>query len=132
MNLANVGGTMTGGASVTLTQAGLSASGKSTFTTPSHTRLAPRQVEFLVTPSKPTSGNDPGNARSALRVYFADRTTAEGCCDTKAGSVILDVSCKWSLNQDEALADTAIQYLQALVFNTAFIDGFKKGTLPTA
>jgi hypothetical protein len=131
MNLANVGGSMTGGSTVVLTPAGLSANGKASYTTPSHTRLAPRTVDFLVTPTK-ISGVDPGTARSALRVYFADRTVAEGCCDTKVGSVIIEVSCKWSLNQPESLVDSAIDYLQSLVFDPAFVAGLKSGTLPTS
>lgn len=132
MNLANVGGTMTGGSTVALTGAGSNAGTKVSFTTPAHTRLAPRQVDFLITPTAVKGGADPGVARSGLRIYFADRTTESGCCDPKVGSVIADVNLRWSLNQPESLVDEAIQYLQALVFNADFINGLKKGTLPIA
>lgn len=127
VTVANVGGTMTGGANVVLSPAGL-VGGKSSFTTPSHSRLTPQTVDILMTPAKTTSA-DPGVARGGLKITFGDRQTAEGCCTVQQGSVIIDLGVRWSLNQPEALVDDAIELLQGLVFNSAFIDAVKKGTL---
>lgn len=131
MNLLNFGGTMTGGSTVALTPAGLSAGGKASYTTPTHTRLEPELVDFLVTPAK-TSASEPGVARAGLKVSLANRETAEGCCDVKSGTVIIDVSVRWPLSQPESVVDAAIDYVQALVHSTSFVDAVKKGVLPTA
>lgn len=131
MNLLNVGGTLTGGSTVVLTPAGLYAGGKASFTTPTHTRLEPEVIDFLVTPAK-TSKTDPGVARSGLKISLANRVEEEGCCTVNAGTVIIDVGVRWPLGQPEAILDAAIQKLQALVFSQAFIDGAKKGVLPVS
>lgn len=131
MNLANVGGTMTGGSTVVLTPAGLYSGGKAGFTNPDHTRLEPRTIDFLVRQAVP-QGTNPGVARSGLKIAFANRETAEGCCDAKAGTVIIDVDFRWPLSQPEAVVDSALDYLRALVHTSAFADALKKGILPTA
>lgn len=131
MNLANVGGSMTGGATVVLSPAGLYAGGKASFTTPTHTRLTPETVDFLVTQAKP-SASDPGVARSGLKISLANREETEGCCGVQAGTVIIDVALRWPLSQPESIVDTAVELLQALSFNTAFIDALKKGVLPVS
>lgn len=131
MNLANKGGTMTGGTTVTLSPSGLYAGGKASFTTPDHSRLVPQTVDFLVRQATP-QGTNPGTARSGLKIAFANRETTEGCCDVKAGTVIIDVDFRWPLSQPETLVDAAIDYLRALVHTTAFADALKKGVLPTA
>jgi hypothetical protein len=131
MNLLNKGGTMTGGATVVLTPAGLYAGGKASYTTPDHTRLEPQVIDFLVTQAV-AKGTDPGVARSGLKIAFANREQAEGCCTVQPGTVIIDVGLRWPLAQPEAVVDGAIAYLQALVFSTAFVDALKKGVLPTA
>lgn len=129
VTVANVGGSMTGGSSVVLSYSGSPGYGKASFTTPTNTRLAPRTVDFLMTPAKSTA-SDPGVARGGVKITFADRTSTEGCCTVQAGSVIIDLAVRWSLNQPETLVDDAIDVLQALTFNAAFIDAVKKGTLP--
>lgn len=131
MNLANVGGSMTGGSTVTLTPAGLSAGGKADYTTPTHSQLEPEVISFFVTKPKP-NGSDPGTARSGLKVSFASRTTEEGCCAPAAGTVIVDVSVRWPLSQPQAVLDSVIDYLQSLVFTSAFTDAITKGVLPTS
>jgi hypothetical protein len=131
MNLLNYGGTMTGGSTVVLTPAGLYAGGKASYTTPSHERLTPQVVDFLVTPAV-TSKSEPGTARSGLKVALANRVESEGCCNVQPGTVIIDVGFRWPLSQPESLVDDAIKYLQALVFTSAFVDACKKGTLPVA
>lgn len=131
MNVANVGGTMTGGSTVALSASGLYAGGKAGFTTPDHTRLEPQTVDFLVRQAVP-QGQNPGVARSGLKIAFANRETAEGCCDAKAGVVIIDVDMRWPLSQPETLVDSALSYLRALVHTSAFADALKKGVLPTA
>jgi hypothetical protein len=131
MNLANVGGTMTGGATVVLTAAGLYAGGKASYTTPTHTRLTPQVIDFLVTPASTTKDN-PGVARSGLKIALANRVETEGCCDVQAGTIIIDVGLRWPLSQPESVVDEAIDLLQSLVFNTAFVDALKKGILPTS
>lgn len=131
MNLLNEGGTLTGGATMVLTPAGLYAGGKASFTTPSHTRLTPQVVDFLVTQAS-TTKNDAGTARSGLKIALANRVESEGCCDVQSGTVIIDVGLRWPLSQPEAIVDDAISLLQALVFNTAFVDALKKGVLPVA
>jgi hypothetical protein len=121
---------MTGGLSQTLTAGGIPTPGKAVFFTPTHSRLAQRQVDFLSTPAK-TTNVDPGVARGGMKVTFGDRTSTEGCCTVNAGSVIIDVGVRWSLNQPETLVDEAITELQALVFTPAFIAAVKQGILPT-
>lgn len=133
-----IGATLTGGSTAALTPAGLSAGGKASYTTPEHTRLNPRVVDFLVSSpvqqqaTKKNPNPDPGIARAGLKVAFANREASEGCCGTQLGSVIIDLGVRWSLNQPETLADDAIDYIQGLVFTTAFVDAVKKGTLPVA
>jgi hypothetical protein len=130
MDLANVGGTMTGGSTVALTMSGMFAN-KVSYTTPTHTRLEPRTVDFFLTPSE-TTAKDPGVARAGLKIYFADRLQEEGCCTVAAGSVIVDVGIRWSLNQPDTLVDEALDYLQSAAFSAALSDAIKKGILPTA
>lgn len=48
----------------------------------------------------------------------------------KAGSVIIDVGIRWSLNQDEALVDEAIDIAQSVLYSEAFANAIKKGFLP--
>ena len=131
MNLANVGGSMTGGATVVLTPSGLSAGGKASYTTPNHTRLEPQVIDFLVKQAT-TTKDDPGVARSGLKIALASRSTEEGCCGVTAGTIIFELSCRWPLGQPEALVDSAFDYMQALLFNQSTIDGLKLGTLPVA
>jgi hypothetical protein len=122
---------MTGGSTVVLTPAGLSAGGKASYTNPDHTRLEPRLIDFFVTPPKAV-GADPGVARAGLKLAFASRTTAEGCCSTVPGTVIIDVNIRWPLSQPQSVVDSAVDYLQSLVFNSAFTDAITKGILPTS
>lgn len=130
VTVANVGGSMTGGSSVALTYQGNPQVGKATFSHPNNTRLTPRVVDFLVTPAVTTS-KDPGVGRGGLKITFGDRQTEEGCCNVQQGSVIIDVGVRWALNQPESLVDDAIALLRAVLFNTAFTDAVKKGTLPS-
>lgn len=133
-----IGATLTGGSTAVLTPAGLSAGGKASYTTPEHTRLTPRVVDFLVSApvspqvTKKNPNPAPGVARAGLKISFANRTTAEGCCDVQQGTFIVDLGVRWPLNQPETLADDAIEYIQGLVFTTAFVNAVKLGTLPTA
>jgi hypothetical protein len=129
--LVKIGATLTGGSDVTLSPAGLSAGGKATYTTPDHTRLSPEVVDFLVT--APTSSkNDPGVARSGLKISYASRSQEEGCCSVSLGTVIIDVGFRWPLGQPEAVVDDAIAMLKGLVYTAAFSDALKKGVLPTS
>lgn len=129
MNI-NTGATLTGGATTVLSPAGLTP-GKSVFTGPNHTRVEPNTVEFTVSGGNP-SGNNPGVARTGMKIAFANRLTEEGCCTAKAGSVIIDLGVRWSLDQPETLVDDAIAYLRALVYTTAFEDAVVKGVVPSA
>lgn len=132
MNVLNVGGTMTGGATVVLSASGLYAGGKASFTTPDHTRLNPQIVDFLVTPMQNAGNADPGVARSGLKVSFASRVTEEGCCTPRTGSVIIDVGFRWPLSQPDTVRDDAIELMQALWFNTSFLASLRNGTLPVS
>lgn len=125
-----VGATLTGGSDVVLASAGLSAGGKASFVTPTHTLLEPEAIDIFVTPPT-TSKDDPGTARSGLKVSYASRTTDEGCCTTKAGTVIIDVGVRWPLSQPDTVVDDAIAMLRGLVYNTAFVNAVKLGVLPT-
>jgi len=130
MDLNNVGGTLGSGATVSLTSIGSNVVGKSSFVTPTHSRLANRQIDYLVTQAR-TTPTDPGVARGGLKVTFGDRQTSESCCSVQQGAVIIDVGVRWALNQPEDLVDNAIEYLQALVFSPQFIAAVKKGVLPS-
>lgn len=127
--LTNVGGTLTGGSTVNLSFAGNSTGTKASFLAPTSTRLAPKQVDFYSNPAK-TSATDPGVARGGLKITFADRQATEGCCGVQAGSVIIDLGIRWSLNQPESLLDAALDYLQSAVFSAEFISAVKTGALP--
>lgn len=126
--VANVGGTLTGGASVTLNFAGNSDGKKAAYTHPDHTRLAPRVVDVLMKPAKTTNA-DPGIAQGGLKITFGNRQTSSECCTVQSGNVIIDTNVRWPLNQPETLVDDAIELLQALVFTQAFKDSVKKGIL---
>lgn len=128
--LPNVGGTLTGGTESTLSFTGSANGTKVSFATADSTRLAPRHVDFYSNPARTTS-QDPGVARSGLKVTFSDRQQSEGCCTVSAGSVIIDVGLRWSLSQPEALVDSAIELLQSLVFSDEFISSIKSGSLPS-
>lgn len=125
-----LGATLTGGTDTTLTSAGLSAGGKASFVAPDSTRLEPRLVDFLVK-APVTTQNQPGVARSGLKVSFASRMQASGCCDVQAGNVIVDLDFRWPLSQPETVVDDAIAYLKALVYTQEFADAVKKGILPS-
>lgn len=126
-----LGGTLTGGTSTTLTPAGLSSGGKASYTAPGHTRLEPQLVDFLVKQAV-VSKSEPGVARSGMKVAFANRVEAEGCCNVIPGTVICDVDIRWPLSQPETLVDDVIAYVRGLVWTTAFADAIKKGILPVS
>lgn len=130
VTVANVGGSMTGGSNLVLSYSGSPSVGKASFVTPSHARLTPRTVDFLVSQAVTTT-KDPGVGRGGMKITYGDRQTVEGCCDTQQGAVIIDLGVRWHLNQPAILVDGAIQLLQGLVFTAAFIDAVKKGTLPS-
>lgn len=131
MNLAHVGGSLSGGATVVLTPAGLTAPGKSTFTVAGHTLLEPKTVDFLST--RPTvTASDPGTARNGLKIVLANRVEEEGCCTVKAGNVIVDLSLRWPLSQPESVVDEIISLLQALVFDAGFVNQLKTGVPPVS
>lgn len=125
-----IGATLTGGSSVTLAPAG-NLPGKSTFVAPAHARLTPHTVEFTASGGTP-SGDNPGVARTGMKITFADRQTAEGCCTVAAGAVILDLGVRWSLNQPDTLVDDVVSYLRGIVYTVAFVNAIKKGILPTS
>lgn len=129
ITLANVGGTLTGGASQTFTYAGSPVAGKVSYVSPTHGRLTPRQLDLTMSQAT-TTQTDPGVARSGAKITYGDRLVEEGCCSVSQGGVIIDLGLRWSLNQPSTLVDEAIEALQALVFNASFIDALKKGILP--
>lgn len=131
LTIPNFGGTLTGGADQALAYMGSPVPGKVSFVTSEHTRLAARQVDFTSSQTRTTT-QDPGTARSGLKVTFSDRLIEEGCCTVQAGSVIIDLGVRWSLNQPESLADAAIAEVRALVFSPAFTALVKTGALPSA
>jgi hypothetical protein len=129
-SLLNVGGTLTGGTTVALQNAGQNSStGKSVFYTPAHTRLAAREVDFYVGTAK-TTNTDPGVARAGTRIMFANRDSVAGCCTAQSGSVIIDINARWSLNQPDTLVDEAIDYASSLINSPQFLEAIKKGFLP--
>lgn len=99
MELKNVGGTLTGGSTIILLAANSGVSSKASFVTPSHTRAAPRQVDFLVTPTS----RDPKSgallqARSAAKITFGDTAADDACCTgDKFGTMIFDVGARWQI-----------------------------------
>lgn len=130
VTLSNVGGTLTGGSSLVLANAGQNnVAGKVAFYTPTHTRLAAREVDFYVGAAKTTT-TDAGVARAAAKVTFANRDAVEGCCTVKAGSVIVDLGIRWSLNQPDTLVDDALNTMASIVNSPTFKDAIKKGLLP--
>lgn len=129
LTLPNNGGTQTGGTSVTLVSAGKTANNKASFLLPAHSRLAAREVDFTVAAAK-TTNTDAGVARAGAKILLANRTESNTCCSVKAGSVIIDIGIRWSLNQDEALVDEALDIAQSVLYSEAFADAIKKGFLP--
>lgn len=129
LTLPNNGGTQTGGTNVVLTSSGKTANGKSSFVLPTHNRLAAREVDFTVAAAK-TTNTDAGVARAGAKILLANRIEAADCCTVKAGSVIIDIGIRWSLNQDETLVDEAIDIAQSILYTEAFANAIKKGLLP--
>lgn len=131
MNL-NINATLTGGTTAAYLPAGLSAGNKVSFTAPSHTRLAPRTLDILVQQPSPQKNGDPGVARTAFKVAFANVLAEEGCCGSKAGTIIFDGGIRWPLSQPESVVDEVIAAVRAFVYTSQFVDACKKGVLPTA
>lgn len=125
-----IGATLSGGSVVALANRGTSSGGKVSFATPTSTQLEPRVIDFLAKPPV-TNGSDPGVARAGLKIAFASRTEEEGCCTTKAGTVILDLDIRWPLSQPDTVVDDVISYVRGLVYTQAFVDAIKLGNLPT-
>lgn len=125
-----LGATQTGGSSVTLIPAGTSP-GKASFRTPDHTLLTPEMVEFTVQGGTPLNAKDPGVARTGLKISFASRQVGEGCCDAKAGAVIVDLGVRWNLNQPETVVDDIVAHLRGIVYSAEFEDAITKGILPS-
>lgn len=129
LTLPNNGGTQTGGTSIALTSSGKTTNGKASFVLPTHSRLAAREVDFTVAAAK-TTNTDAGVARAGAKILLANRIEAADCCTVKAGSVIIDIGIRWSLNQDETLVDEAIDIAQSILYTEAFANAIKKGLLP--
>lgn len=120
--------TLSGGTDVVLSSSGFSP-GKSTFVTPTSSRLAPQTFEFTTNAVAPTN-KDPGVARSNLRTALASRTTEEGCCTAVAGAIVIQTNGSWNLNQDIVTAELAWDLHVAAVQTAAAKDAFLKGLLP--
>lgn len=129
-NASNVGGTMTGGATVALTSAGVTQTGKVSFTTPSSTRLTPEHVYFKVSGGDPANAGNPGTAKANMSVAFADRSTAEGCCTATAGYIVFEAEGRWPLGLPEATLVEAYDLFRSLVNSAQYKDAMIKGTLP--
>jgi hypothetical protein len=129
-NVANVGGTMTGGANVALTSAGVTQNGKVSFTTPSSTRLTPEHAYFKVSGGDPGNATNPGTAKTVMSVAFADRSVAEGCCTANAGYIVLEAEVRWPLGLPEATLVEAYDLFRSIVNSAQFKDAATKGTLP--
>jgi hypothetical protein len=123
------GATQTGGTTVTLVPAGVSA-GRSAFVAPTHTRLEPKTIDFTSSISG-NKGAAAGRAHSGMRINFADRESTEGCCTVNAGAVRINMGFDWDLSQPDTLVDDAVAYLRGAVFETWFVDLLKKGILPS-
>lgn len=126
----NVGGTMTGGATMALTSAGVTQTGKVSFTTPTSTRLTPEYVYFKVSGGDPGNAGNPGTAKTTMSVAFADRSVEEGCCTAVAGYIVGEVEFRWPLALPEATLIEAYDLFRSLVNSIQFKDAMTKGTLP--
>lgn len=121
-----VGATLTGGSTVALAPAGI-APGKSTYVTPTHSRVKVESVEFTLS----GSGTGPNPVvRTGVKITFANRTVEEGCCTVQEGSVIFDGGFRWALNQPVEVAEDVIDLVRGVVFTDAFRDAILKGILP--
>jgi hypothetical protein len=129
-NVGNVGGSMTGGATVALTPAGVTQNGKVSFTTPTSSRLEPQHVYFKVSGGDPGNATNPGTAKTTMSVAFADRTVSEGCCTANAGYIVFEVECRWPLALPEATLDEAYNLFRSLVNGAEFENAVTKGLLP--
>lgn len=129
MQLVNVGGTQTGGSTVTLTPANSGSAQKASFVGPSHTRLAPRQVDFLV--SSTTQSKGQSTARAGARITFGGTVVDNSCCTGPVTSnVIFDINGRWQMGLSEATVDEAIGYLRSVVYSPEFKAALMKGVLP--
>lgn len=127
MNLLNVGGSLTGGSTVVLHPAGVSAGGTS-YVTAAHTRQKQELIQF----SQSANGSQQAPvARTGLKITLADREVAEGCCTVTEGSIIADLGIRWNLNQSVTQAQRMLDLLRATVSSTQFGEAFLKGLLPT-
>lgn len=129
-NALNVGGTMTGGATVALTSAGVTQNGKVSFTTPTSSRLTPEHAYFKVSGGDPGNATNPGTAKTVMSVAYADRTIPEGCCVGSAGYIVLEAEARWPLGLPEATLIEAYDLFRSIVNSTEFKDAMTKGTVP--
>lgn len=132
MNLNNVGGALSGGTALTLIPAHSGNANKVSFVGPTHTRAAPRRIDFSVTPMMTPKKGQASVARTNMQVYFGQTKVDETCCGADAfGSIIFDVGSRWHLGSvTEATVDEAVQWLRSAVFTPEFAAALKKGILP--
>lgn len=127
MDILNVGGTLTGGATLIATEAAASG-GKSLFTLPGHSRLEVRTLE-LSTNTDSARGTNPVG-RAAVKVVFGNRITEDGCCTVKSGNHIIDLGVRYALTQDVSVLDDCIDVVRAFVFSDEFEAMVKSGVVP--
>ena len=125
MNLLNVGGSLTGGSTVVLTEVSAS-SGKVRFAFPDNTRLAVRTLE--VSASSSAKGSNP-TGHTGVKLSFGDRMVEEGCCTVKTGTHFVDIGVRTALDQPEALVDDIIEAARAYVCSTHFESVVKTGVI---
>lgn len=126
----NVGGTLTGGTSKTLTYIGSPVLGKSSYLVGGSSVLAPRSVDFTQSVVK-ASASDIGRIKAGVKVQGTNRLESEGCCSTTVGSVIADLSLSWNLSMPESLFDEEYDLLVAILADPATKAAVKDGTLGT-
>lgn len=132
MNLNNVGGILSGGTTVVLIPTHSGNANKVSLVGPTHTRAAPRRVDFSVTPTTTPKKGQPAIARTNAQVYFGQTKVDETCCGGDSfGSIIFDVGSRWHMGSvTEATVDEAVQWLRSVVYTPEFVAALKKGILP--
>jgi hypothetical protein len=132
MNLLNTGGSLTGGATVAYTPAGVTA-GKSVFVGPQHNRTAVDRFSLTVaqTPANSKTGAA-GISRAGTQFRREIPVEVDGCCTAKVSQVGFDTQAFANTNASDADVDMAIDRYRALVMTAEWKAAIKTQILPSA
>lgn len=126
-SIANVGGSLTGGATVVLVPAGISGS-KSSYQVTGSTRAVPKLVAFVSVPSQ-TTKTGTSNARSEFKVTIGEDISEEGCCATVIPLFILDLGARIPNGISATTIEEGLNLAAAMLLDSGVRSMFTTGLL---